>query len=87
MEHPHVEEAAAYGVPTEAGGQQVEAAVILKPEAALSEGDLLQYVGERLPRYAVPRRIAIATTFPRTRTGKINRKTLQQRAQNSPVRT
>ncbi|MBX2865469.1 MAG: amino acid adenylation domain-containing protein [Leptolyngbyaceae cyanobacterium MAG.088] len=84
--HPLVEEAAAYGVPAEVGSHQVEAAVILKAEATvnerdLSEGDLLNYVGERLPAYAVPKRVAIATTFPRTGTGKIDRRTLQQQAE------
>lgn len=79
--HPQVEEAAAYAVPVEASGHQVEAAVILKAEAALSEAELLRYVGERLPGYAVPRRVAIATTFPRTGTGKIDRRALQQQAE------
>ncbi|MEM1256122.1 MAG: AMP-binding protein [Cyanobacteria bacterium P01_H01_bin.21] len=79
--HPHVEEAAAYGVSAEAGSHQVEAAVILKTETGLSEIDLLNYVGERLPGYAVPRKVAIATTFPRTGTGKIDRRALQQQAE------
>ena len=81
--HPHVEEAAAYGVPAEIGGHQVAAAVILKPEASLSEAELLRYVGERLPAYAVPKGVAIATTFPRTGTGKIDRRALQQQAERA----
>lgn len=79
--HPQVEEAAAYAVSAEAGSHQVEATVILKAEAGLSDSDLLNYVGERLPGYAVPRRVAIATTFPRTGTGKIDRRVLQQQAE------
>ena len=81
--HPHVEEAAAYGVPAEIGGHQVAAAVILKPEASLSEAELLRYVGERLPAYAVPKGVAISTTFPRTGTGKIDRRALQQQAERA----
>ncbi|MGD1952455.1 MAG: AMP-binding protein, partial [Leptolyngbyaceae cyanobacterium] len=80
--HPHVEEAAAYAVSAEAGSHQVEAAVILKAEASLAEGDLLNYVGERLPGYAVPGRVAISTSFPRTGTGKIDRRALQQQAEH-----
>ncbi|NEQ52235.1 MAG: amino acid adenylation domain-containing protein [Leptolyngbya sp. SIO3F4] len=79
--HPLVEEAAAYGVPLEAGSHQVEAAVILKSESSLSEAELLGYVAERLPAYAVPKEIAIALTFPRTGTGKIDRRALQQQAE------
>ncbi|MFG6094640.1 amino acid adenylation domain-containing protein [Leptothoe sp. ISB3NOV94-8A] len=83
--HPDVEEAAAYAVSAEAGSYQVEAVVILKAEATLSDGELLNYVGERLPGYAVPRRIAIATAFPRTGTGKIDRRALQQQAERRVI--
>lgn len=79
--HPYVEEAAAYAVAVD-GSHQVETAVILKPGTVLNEGDLLNYLGDRLPAYAVPRRVAIATTFPRTGTGKIDRRALQQQAEN-----
>ena len=78
--HPLVEEAAAYGVPLEEGAHQIEAAVILKPEARVDETVLKRQVGERLPGYAVPERVAIATTFPRTTSGKIDRRTLQTQA-------
>lgn len=79
--HPQVEEAAAYAVSSEAGSRQVEATVILKPEATLNDSELLRYVGERLPAYAVPKDVAISTSFPRTGTGKIDRRALQQQAE------
>ena len=78
--HPHVEEAAAYAVPYEAGSHQIEAAVILKPNATLSEADLKHQAAARLPAYAVPQQIAIAATFPRTTSGKIDRRALQTAA-------
>ena len=78
--HPQVEEAAAYAVPYEVGSHQIEAAVILKPNAALSAADLKQQAAERLPAYAVPQTIAIAATFPRTGTGKIDRRALREAA-------
>lgn len=84
VNHPLVEEAAVYAVPTEAGSHQIEAAVILKPDVAptvvLDEADLKRQVVERLPTYAVPQHIAIAETFPRTTSGKIDRRTLQNQA-------
>ncbi|MEL6765447.1 MAG: hypothetical protein AAFO87_17700, partial [Cyanobacteria bacterium J06607_6] len=70
-------EAAAYAIPYEAGSHQIEAAVILKPNATLSEADLKQQAAERLPAYAIPQRIAIASSFPRTGTGKIDRRALR----------
>ncbi|MEL6327857.1 MAG: amino acid adenylation domain-containing protein [Cyanobacteria bacterium J06626_23] len=81
VSHPQVEEAAVYAVPTDTGSRQVEAAVILKAGAGLTENDLLRFVAEKLPAYAVPKGVAIATTFPRTGTGKIDRRTLQQQAE------
>ncbi len=78
--HPHVEEAAAYAVPYEAGSHQIEAAVILKPDAPLSETDLKHQAADRLPAYAVPQSIAIAASFPRTGTGKIDRRALREAA-------
>ncbi|MEO1404837.1 MAG: hypothetical protein AAFV72_26850, partial [Cyanobacteria bacterium J06635_1] len=35
---------------------------------------------ERLPAYAVPSRVAIASTFPRTGTGKIDRRAIKEQA-------
>ncbi|MEO0491367.1 MAG: AMP-binding protein, partial [Cyanobacteria bacterium J06659_2] len=95
VDHPLVEEAAVYAVPYEAGSHQIEAAVILKPDVApdvvLDEADLKRQVGDRLPAYAVPQKIAIAETFPRTTSGKIDRRTLQNQAlarqQSPPVET
>ena len=78
--HPQVEEAAAYGVPLAGGSQQIEAAVILKPDGGLDEAELKRQVAERLPAYAVPERVAIAPSFPRTTSGKIDRRTLQTQA-------
>ncbi|MEM6254387.1 MAG: amino acid adenylation domain-containing protein [Cyanobacteria bacterium P01_D01_bin.156] len=80
VSHPQVEEAAAYGVPLEGGSHHIEAAVILKPDSALVEADLKQQATAKLPSYAVPERISIAATFPRTTSGKIDRRTLQNQA-------
>jgi acyl-coenzyme A synthetase/AMP-(fatty) acid ligase len=40
-------------------------------------GALLLHVGARLPSYAVPAKITVLAQFPRTSTGKINRRALQ----------
>ena len=80
VELPQVEAAAAYAVPYEAGSHQIEAAVIPKPDVTLAEADLKRQLGERLPAYAIPQKIAIAATFPRTSSGKIDRRTLQLQA-------
>jgi len=77
---PGVEEAATYAIPYEAGSYQIEAAVILKAAAGLDESALKRAVAQTLPAYAVPQRIEILTQFPRTGTGKIDRRALQSAA-------
>ncbi|MEL6354804.1 MAG: amino acid adenylation domain-containing protein [Cyanobacteria bacterium J06627_28] len=79
--HAQVEEAAAYTMPAEAGSHQVAAAVILKWGESVNESDLLRFAAEKLPAYAVPQRLEIATAFPRTGTGKIDRRALQLASQ------
>lgn len=77
LSHPGVEEAAVYPVPDGEGSNLIEAAVTARPGAALDVGSLLTHAAERLPPYAVPAKLTILEQFPRTSTGKINRRALQ----------
>ena len=81
--HPQVEEAATYTVSYESERYEIEASVILQSNARLGETEIKRYLAEQLPAYAVPQRVAIASEFPRTGTGKIDRKALQELAANS----
>lgn len=80
LSHPCVEEAAVYAVPDGQGSNLVEAAVIPKEGMALTQEELVGHISGRLPAYAIPVRIDIMVDFPRTSTGKINRRELQERA-------
>ncbi len=80
LQHDDVEAAAVYGVPDEHGSQHIEAAVIGRPPALLEETVLVQHAKKLLPSYAVPERIKILDTFPRTSTGKIDRLALRAKA-------
>ncbi|MEM6469274.1 MAG: amino acid adenylation domain-containing protein [Planctomycetota bacterium] len=79
--HPEVVEAAVF-MPRDLedpAEQQIYAAVIVHEDASLHLGEVLrQHVAERLPSYAVPEMIRIQTTFPRTTTGKIDRRSLAE---------
>lgn len=78
LSSPAVQEAAVYPVPDGQGSNLIGAAVILKPGETLSESDLVEHLGARLPAYAIPAKIAILPDFPRTSTGKIDRRRLQE---------
>ncbi len=81
LAHPAVEECAVFTVAEESGSQQIQAAVILKKDAAVAENELAKFLRERLPGYAVPHFIDSVQAFPRTPSGKVDRRKLQQQAQ------
>jgi amino acid adenylation domain-containing protein len=58
------------------GAPHLVAFATLRPGAETTEADLLGFARAALPPYAVPGRIEILPSFPRTGTGKIDRKTL-----------
>jgi amino acid adenylation domain-containing protein len=78
--HPQVEEAAVFAVPGEEGSQQIEAAVILKTGETVQERDLKSHLANLLPWYALPQRILVLKEFPRTGSGKIDRRQLGEQA-------
>ncbi len=80
LSHPNVHEAAAYPIPDVEGSHLIEAAVILVQGGSLNEDELIKHLSGRLPNYAIPAKINISDDFPRTSTGKINRRELQERA-------
>jgi acyl-CoA synthetase (AMP-forming)/AMP-acid ligase II len=56
-EHPAVREVAVFGVPDEKWGEAVIAAVGLKSKASVAEGELRDFVGDRLARYKIPKKV------------------------------
>ncbi|MEM7103982.1 MAG: amino acid adenylation domain-containing protein [Bacteroidota bacterium] len=76
--HEGVEEAAVFPVRINDEGQLIESAVILKAGSAISEEELKAHMSNHLPWYAIPRKIIISQSLPRTTSGKINRLLLQE---------
>jgi acyl-CoA synthetase (AMP-forming)/AMP-acid ligase II len=72
LQHPAVGEAVAFGIPHQAWGEEVAAAVVLKEP--LTERELIAFARERLADYKVPRKLYIVDKIPRTATGKIQRR-------------
>jgi len=80
LSHPQVQEAAVYPIPDGQGSNLIEAAVVLKPDSDASASDLLDHISKQLPPYAVPVNLDMLEKFPRTSTGKIDRRELQNLA-------
>jgi len=73
-EHPAVAEAAVVGIPHASLGEEIGAAVVLKPGADVSPADLSAYVKSRLAAYKYPRRVWLLDSLPKGPTGKILRR-------------
>jgi len=74
--HPQVEEAGVYWIlngPT----KEIHATIIVEPDSEANEVNLKRYLNSCLSPYAIPNRIAVVESLPRTSSGKIDRKSLK----------
>ena len=78
MQHPEVEDAAVYAVPSELGEDEIMASVKLMNGNRLDPKVLRAFLSERLARYAVPRYIRYVDEFPKTNTHRIIKKSLEE---------
>jgi hypothetical protein len=79
--HPHVAQAAAFGVPHPLLGELVAAACVLRPGASPAAGAAAELVGwcrERLAHYKVPARVHLLEQMPATGSGKVLKTALRE---------
>ena len=77
-DHPAVYEAAVFGIPHPRLGEELVAAVLLKPGQPLDEAELQAHVRERLAGFKVPSRVVfVDEQLPRGATGKILKRELR----------
>jgi benzoate-CoA ligase len=79
MQHPAVLECAVIGTEDGEGLTKTKAFVVVKPGAAVSDGELKAFVKEKLAAYKYPRAIEFVDELPKTATGKIQRFRLRER--------
>lgn len=73
LRHPAVVEAAAFPVAHSRLGEDVAAAVVLKPGSTVTPQDLRRFLQQTLASFKLPRRIHVVATLPKGNTGKIRR--------------
>ncbi len=76
VSHPDVAEAAVFGVESDDGAVIISAAVIIGEADEVDASALLSFMSASLPPYALPMNIETRSEFPRTTSGKIDRKAL-----------
>jgi long-chain acyl-CoA synthetase len=76
-EHPAVAEAAVVGIAHESLGEEVGAAVALKPGQEATVAELRDFVKQRVAAYKYPRIVWITETLPKGPTGKILKREIE----------
>ncbi len=78
--HPDISDVQVYGVPDEKYGEQVAAAIQLKPGADITDEDVREFCRENIARYKVPRYVDFVEEYPMTASGKIQKYKLREAA-------
>ena len=76
-EHPAVREAAVIGLPHETHGEEIGAAVALKPGAEATADEIREYVKGRVAPYKYPRVVWFIDELPKGATGKILKRVIE----------
>ncbi len=82
MCHPAVAEAAAVGVPSELGEDDILVLVTVRPGAALDYAELLDFCAARMPYFCVPRFVERVDELPKNVIGRVRKDLLRNRALN-----
>ncbi|HEY2005549.1 MAG TPA: long-chain fatty acid--CoA ligase [Solirubrobacteraceae bacterium] len=76
-EHPAVREAAVVGIPHAELGEEVAAAVALRPGMQATEAEIREYVKTNVAAYKYPRRVWFVDELPKGPTGKILKRAIE----------
>jgi crotonobetaine/carnitine-CoA ligase len=79
LTHPAVAEAAAIGVPSELGEDDVLVCVVLADRAAFEVTEFLDHCSARMPYFAVPRYVDVLDALPKNALGRVTKDDLRAR--------
>lgn len=78
--HPAVAEVGVVGAPDPYRGETIVAYVVRKPDAALSERELIAWCRQEMAVYKAPTRVQFVEALPKTASGKILKRVLREQA-------
>ena len=73
LQHPAVAEAVTFAVPHATLGEDVAAAIVLRPHVPATPRDIRQFAIGRVADFKVPRQVFIVPEIPKSSTGKVQR--------------
>jgi long-chain acyl-CoA synthetase len=76
--HPKVAMAAVVGVPDALKGELAKAFIVLKKGETATDGEIIQFVRERIAKYKAPRLVEFVESLPQGPTGKILKRELRK---------
>jgi crotonobetaine/carnitine-CoA ligase len=85
LRHPAVAEAAAIGVPSDLGEDDILLVVAVRPGAVLDCAELLDFCAARMPYFCVPRFVETVNELPKNVIGRVRKDLLRARGLNPGV--
>ncbi len=79
MRHPAVLEAAAVGVPSELGEDDILVVLTVRPDADMDYAELLDFCSSRMPYFCVPRYLEVLDEIPKNVIGRVRKDVLRDR--------
>ena len=79
MRHPAVLEAAAVGIPSDLGEDDILVVVTLRPGASMEYAELLDFCSARMPYFCVPRYLEVLDEIPKNVIGRVRKDVLRSR--------
>ncbi|RKQ35710.1 long-chain-fatty-acid--CoA ligase [Oceanobacillus halophilus] len=76
--HPDVLEVAVIAVPNEKWGEVPKAIIVLKPDAKVSEQDIIDYCRDNMAHFKAPKEVEFVESLPKTATGKLQKFRLRE---------
>jgi long-chain acyl-CoA synthetase len=75
--HPKIMEACVIGVPDQHSGERIKAFVVLKEGETATAEEIIEYCGQNLTKYKIPKYVEFVVDLPKSAVGKILRKELR----------